>query len=226
MSKIDFFSSSISLMALEYTRSLVYVGFNWNLLGGWWMREQEDYYGEVSLFFFYCMARQHPAQNASTQRLGQPALTDIWEKFWLVGHSVTTGHSVAWGTGSMWHSVTRHSVAEELGRLLLGSSTFSMTQLHPTPPGLCPVAHTSPPPATLTHRSPSSLPSSPGCRFTYYRPTKSQELSVRLILESLGLGDGVLRWVLACFTIEKNLRNPPTTCVYDHPVFSNHHPPT
>merc|ERR1719483_1272109 len=26
--------------------------------------------------FFYCSARQPPAQNASTQRHGQPALTD------------------------------------------------------------------------------------------------------------------------------------------------------
>ena len=30
-------------------------------------------------FFLYCTARQHPAQNASTQRHGQPAPTDIWE---------------------------------------------------------------------------------------------------------------------------------------------------
>ena len=30
-------------------------------------------------FFLYCSARQHPAQNASTQRHGQPAPTDIWE---------------------------------------------------------------------------------------------------------------------------------------------------
>jgi len=27
-------------------------------------------------FFLYCMARQHPVQNASTQRHGQPALMD------------------------------------------------------------------------------------------------------------------------------------------------------
>ena len=30
-------------------------------------------------FFLYCTARQHPAQNASIQRHGQPAPTDIWE---------------------------------------------------------------------------------------------------------------------------------------------------
>ena len=28
-------------------------------------------------FFLYCTARQHPAQNASTQRHGQPAPMDI-----------------------------------------------------------------------------------------------------------------------------------------------------
>ena len=28
-------------------------------------------------FFLYCMPRQHPAQNASTQRHVQPASTDI-----------------------------------------------------------------------------------------------------------------------------------------------------
>ena len=31
------------------------------------------------IFFLYCTARQHPAQKASTQRLGQPAPMDIWE---------------------------------------------------------------------------------------------------------------------------------------------------
>ena len=69
------------------------------------------------------MACQHPAQNTSTVRHGQPALTDILEKFWIVGHSMTTGHSVAWGTGFMWHSVARHSVAGAVGRLALRRST-------------------------------------------------------------------------------------------------------
>ena len=31
------------------------------------------------VFSLYCMARQHPAQKASTQKHGQPAPTDIWE---------------------------------------------------------------------------------------------------------------------------------------------------
>ena len=31
------------------------------------------------MFFFYCTACQHPAQNAGNQRHGQPAPMDIWE---------------------------------------------------------------------------------------------------------------------------------------------------
>ena len=31
-------------------------------------------------FFLYCTVCQYPAQKASTQRHGQPASTDIWEK--------------------------------------------------------------------------------------------------------------------------------------------------
>ena len=39
----------------------------------------------ISRACFYCTKRQHPAQNASTQRHGQPALRDIVRKgFWTI----------------------------------------------------------------------------------------------------------------------------------------------
>ena len=33
----------------------------------------------LDFVFFYCTPRQHPAQNASTQRHDQPAPLDIWK---------------------------------------------------------------------------------------------------------------------------------------------------